>query len=623
MLPFFPALYPDELLYSALARYHVWSRNAGYKDTVHDLFGSRTACAIADLPNRLQALYDRLPPGSLNTPDRIIEKHTLFPLYRPFLPQKRAARIRQLMKDGTEGGKIHITIGIMASSLTSPRFLRYCPACLRADTERYGEPYWHRTHQVFGARVCPVHRVWLGDSNVAVSCQPNKHAFHPLDSDPARESAEAVIGVNAAHYLALAGSVHWLLNHEVPVHGLAELRERYICHLQKKNLATYTGRIRQRELMEAFHSFYGPDFLAEMDSAIDYSQNENWLNKLLREPRTTTHPVRHLLFIRFLGLTPEEFLMGKKEQQRPFGRGPWPCLNAAAPHYRRAVVRRCTVTWDYKTGLPVGTFTCACGFTYARRGPDRSENDCYHIGRIKSFGPVWEEELIRLAVTGKQKPKAVARKLNVDPLTVKRHLQRLIGNGKSRPDQNPVPGARMGEINDYRTCWLALMEKFPEKTKTELRRIAPADYAWLYRYDRLWLDEYSPAPAPKKGDDRRVDWQKRDTELAALVTRAAAEMKQQSGKPTRLTVSAIGKKTGKLALLQRHLSKLPKTRAVLDHLIETEEDFQIRRIRCAAAQLRDRGELVRPWKIVREAGLRPGYSLRVAEEIYAEVGKEY
>lgn len=619
MLPFFPTLYPDELLYSALARYHVWSRNAGYKDTVQDLFGSRTACAIADLPNRLQALYDRLPPGSLNTPDRIIEKHTLFPLYRPFLPRKRAARIRQLMKDGTEGGKIHTTIGIMASSLTSPRFLRYCPECLRADTERYGEPYWHRTHQVFGARVCPVHRVWLRDSTVAISSQPNKHAFYPLDNDLAKEPAEPVTGFNAAHYLALAVSLHWLLNHEVPMRELTELRDRYIYHLQKKELATHTGRVRQQDLIKAFQGFYGPDFLAEMDSAIDYSQNDNWLSKLLREPRTTTHPVRHLLVIGFLGLTPDEFLMGKKEQQLPFGRGPWPCMNAAAPHYRRAVVRQCTVTRDHKTGLPVGTFTCSCGFTYARRGPDRSETDRHNIGRIKSFGPVWEDELIRLGMTGEQKLKAVARKLNVDPFTVKRHLQRLIDDGKSRPYQNQTPSVQMGEINDCRTRWLDLMEKFPEKTKTELRRIAQADYIWLYRHDRAWLNEHSPGPALKKGDDRRVDWGKRDAEMATLVAIAATEIEQQSGRPARLTVSAIGKRTGKLALLQRHLARLPKTKDTLDNLIESAEDFQIRRVRCVAAELRERGELVRPWKIVRKAGLRPGYSLRVAEQIHSEV----
>ncbi|MHB1419806.1 MAG: TnsD family Tn7-like transposition protein [Bacillota bacterium] len=172
------------------------------------------------------------------------------------------------------------------------------------------------------------------------------------------------------------------------------------------------------------------------------------------------------------------------------------------------------------------------------------------------------------------------------------------------------------------TVWLDCMEKFPEKTKTELRRIAQAEYTWLYRHDRLWLDEHSPATAPKKGDDRRVDWKKRDAELAALVAWAAGEIKQQSGKRTRLTVSSIGKKTGKLALLQRHLSKLPETRDTLENVIETEEDFQIHRVRYIASQLRERGELVRIWKIVREAGLRPGYSRRVAEEIHNEVGKE-
>ncbi len=42
MLPFFTNPYPDELLYSAVARYHFYSGNIDCKDTLEELFGSRS-----------------------------------------------------------------------------------------------------------------------------------------------------------------------------------------------------------------------------------------------------------------------------------------------------------------------------------------------------------------------------------------------------------------------------------------------------------------------------------------------------------------------------------------------------------------------------------------------------
>ena len=41
MLPYFPAPYPDELLYSLLARYHRHTCSVSPKGTLEDLFGSR------------------------------------------------------------------------------------------------------------------------------------------------------------------------------------------------------------------------------------------------------------------------------------------------------------------------------------------------------------------------------------------------------------------------------------------------------------------------------------------------------------------------------------------------------------------------------------------------------
>ena len=53
MLHWFPTPYPDELLYSVLARYHVRSGNTSRKMTTEELFGKRTIIAVWDLPSNL------------------------------------------------------------------------------------------------------------------------------------------------------------------------------------------------------------------------------------------------------------------------------------------------------------------------------------------------------------------------------------------------------------------------------------------------------------------------------------------------------------------------------------------------------------------------------------------
>ena len=65
------------------------------------------------------------------------------------------------------------------------------------------------------------------------------------------------------------------------------------------------------------------------------------------------------------------------------------------------------------------------------------------------------------------------------------------------------------------------------------------------------------------------------------------------------------------ALLEKHLRKLPRTKAYLESVKETVEDFQIRRIEWAIAELDRQGEEILEWKIMRLACLRTDCSDRV------------
>ena len=84
VIPYFPMGRPDELLYSICATFqdHMQFPKSHY--VMETLFGYKWAHATYDLPNRLEYLVNNLPPGYNYTVDKLIDNHTMLPLYSPF-----------------------------------------------------------------------------------------------------------------------------------------------------------------------------------------------------------------------------------------------------------------------------------------------------------------------------------------------------------------------------------------------------------------------------------------------------------------------------------------------------------------------------------------------------------
>lgn len=99
MLSFFPKLYPDELLYSALARYHIRSGNKSFRQTDVDLFKyhSQQLCKVA-LPGNLSYLVKNLHLFSNHNTETLIQNHTLYPFYATFLTLQEAWLLKDSMK---------------------------------------------------------------------------------------------------------------------------------------------------------------------------------------------------------------------------------------------------------------------------------------------------------------------------------------------------------------------------------------------------------------------------------------------------------------------------------------------------------------------------------------------
>lgn len=166
MIAYFPTIYPDELLYSQLARYYTKSGYMAYTFAAEELFISKTVrpdieFVNAYTPDAIQAITRNLPM------ETVVEKHTMFPYYGRFLPRERRQKAFQTLV--SMAGNFHNLLPLPKSKNGKARYLRYCPLCAAHDREQYGEAYWHRIHQMIGVSVCPVHGCYLAESRIIIS----------------------------------------------------------------------------------------------------------------------------------------------------------------------------------------------------------------------------------------------------------------------------------------------------------------------------------------------------------------------------------------------------------------------------------------------------------------------
>jgi hypothetical protein len=570
VLSFFPDPYTDELLYSVFARYHVRGGNTSPKITLKELFGNTNASAIIDFPCNLNSIIKNLSCFSNYTSMGFIYENTIYPLFAPFIPEARAKLILKAMKSNN-GDSIYTRLGVMASTIKAPEFLRFCPSCFKSDLESYGEAYWHRIHQIPGVILCPKHNTFILNSSVC--CHGlNKHEYKAANRDNCRNYPYIIKASehDMDKLLDLSKNIDSLLSNKIKNKSMEWFHEKYINILINKGYATPNGSLYREAFAKDFYNYYGENFLNLTQAKFDLYSCDNWIFDIVRKPRKVFHPIKHLLLIKFLGFSLEEFFNNKYEY-KPFGIGPWPCLNKASSHYHEKVIKDVVITYDNKTKQPVGTFSCSCGFVYSRSGPDKVEADAYRIGRIKRFGAVWEKKLKELNNRGVLSYREMAIQLNVDINTVIKYIK-LQCNTSSNTIKNNKN------------------KKQIENIKINLKGSHTKDIS---------KDKKIKAKA-KLG----VDWEKRDTKLKEEIKELIGKLINSDEKPTRITISRIGRLLKVQALLEKHLEKLPKTKEYLKAVVEDVEAFQIRRVKWAANEIINENKQLSAWYIKRKAGIK-------------------
>jgi hypothetical protein len=623
MISALAALFPEESLYSFCARYRDRMEYPSLRSVIQEVYGSANVIASVDLPSHIDNFVAALPAGHHYTVDKFIDHHTLLPFYGPFLPPDRLSRLREDMR-GSRGPAIHMRAGIMAYHIPLPDWLRFCSLCVVEDRKQFGEAYWHRVHQVPGVEVCPLHEVLLQNSKAPARNATTRYEFISAERALEDKSVQPIVtDVPCEIFGKIARDAYWLLSQPNLSQEPKSLHDRYRRVLVDLNLATYRGRVDSNALLSRFRGMYSPELLSMLHCEIYERVHENWLLRLVRASGSAQHTLRHLLLLHCLGHTAETFFSISSDGQ-PFSAGPWPCLNPTCRYYRQFQIMECKVTHSQNvSGKPIGTFSCTCGFTYTRTGPDTSTEGPFRLSKVISFGSVWENRLRALWEDETVSLRGIAKQLGVDPLTVKRHAtrlgltfprlvshclplkeaQRLRQGNTSRPesDKREIQRAR----------WLTTMKDDPGAGVKILRCKIPGVYTWLYRNDLVWLKEHMPPRTKEKQRSSRVDWNMRDRQIAELVKSSAIRIKNAPGRPIRVTLTAIGRDVGQTALLQQHLNKLPLSAEILVKFVETREEFAVRRIEWAALQYNLEDTQSERWELIRRAGVARLQSCKV------------
>ena len=553
MLGYFPQVYPQELLYSVLARYHRHMGAPSFIQSTESLFGRRLVIANPDLPEHIDALAARIPPGRHLTADRIIDTMTLYPYYTAYQSQDARQQVRHAMRVG-EDGSVLLRLGIAAFRAGRVTQLRFCGACLAQMRERYGELYWRRDHQLPSTLVCPEHATPLQNSPVRLTGR-SRHYYVAADRETCAWQAPALAQdiapqtVEALHRLAVASAA--LLDDPGPPVTPAALTMFYRRAMQRADLASLNVRVDQRQFDEAFRHHYR-GCLPMLPGVMTGSRfTGDWLAAFVRKHRKARHPLQHLMV--------RDFLASRDSAGRPFGEGPWPCRNPLASHRGEAVVSNCR--FHRNRAHWVGVFTCSCGYAYTRSfHPD---TDKVGAPRFQAFGPSLESALGEMVAAGCSL-REIARRLEIDPKTV----------------------LKLAAEFGIRTRWKAASDRSPGSPRKAPTAVARSPV----------LSRKRSARCPRR------NWAEIDMQVATKV-REAAELIRAETPLMRVTIAAVERRFWNRGWICKRATKLPVSMQALGDVAESPESFQRRRAWWTILQMDRADEPLQVWRILRKAGL--------------------
>lgn len=609
-LAFFLSGYPNEPLYSIVARYHDALGYESYQNTTLDLFGRRSVSARVDLPQHIEALSTRLPWSGWSPPE-VMEKHTAYAYYANFIADWQRKRL-YLTMCSSGAASPDAALGTMAQNIKSPSYMRFCPECVRTDREAFGEAHWHRTHQLMGVLVCSTHGVYLKESTAGRRLQRSRNAFVSLEQflRSASDFGEAVMNEDA-RLQAIAEETAYFVDNADGLIDLSRWQSNLLAMCRARGWIRPDGSLKVKTIDHLWDIRYPEEFCMKLQCGLERVANvRRMVKRLLFDENPNVPPLIVILVLRLLGHTFKSFLDLTTGTQMVTNPEPQPCINPVCPE--SATTNATEAAFSNKDYQRVIVSCYACDMQYSKYLSTGAV-------RYRRWGNLWDDQ-IRAAVTnGQETLRALARRMRVDTNTIRKHAERL---GLQHPWSISAPTSSSADASvacireDRQAEWLTLRAANPFATRKELRKRNAALWTWLYRNDRQWLDSHSPRKRRPPASQYRRNWQERDRQLCLDLMTCVRGMREELGKPMRITPAELARRVNGGEVLQVNAKdKLPKALRLLRRLKESRPHYAARRIEWAMEQYVLEGHEPEHWEVVRRAGIRSTFVAEVHESL--------
>lgn len=289
-LTYFPTPYPDENWYSVLCRYYVRSGYPKLQTVYWELFRQKHVFVSLYFINAgFYGLFERLPQG-LFEPRDIIYQNSLFPYWARFAAPELSEKILNYFMEGENTS----LSGQLKQWEPDMPALRYCPLCAKEDQEKYGELYWHNSHQIQLMPLCPFHFCTL------ISAVPKKIAYERLIAATSKNCKEQTpyFGVNRWE-VELTKMIYVFL--QDPQKPVTLGRKAMLNRLYDLGFLSVTSnKITGERIWEEMKEFYGEKFLSQIF-------HKKWFNTILYRmlvSGTCSSPEKYALLGTFLKMNP-------------------------------------------------------------------------------------------------------------------------------------------------------------------------------------------------------------------------------------------------------------------------------------------------------------------------------
>lgn len=557
----FPCWLEDETLFSLVSRYHRLSGHPSPKHTAKILFGSSKSGYQHDLPSGIDSFVTNTR-GLRGSSGEIINRRTILPFFLAFRNERDERNAHAAMR-GSRIGSLKYQLGLLTSRFRAHHPLRACAQCMLEDIELHETPYWHRSHQFPGVLICLKHKFPLALSTIKTTgvrrfdyLLPESHELAGLPNpDHELKNGQIDLMMALAECSQLVGSLERAAR-------INPKRFQTACSdsLHELGLLTETGRIRLTQAAESYYSFLSPLVGFDDLSGIPRSPHQAMaeVGKMIRGPRSGTHPLRYLTIILWLFGNWSSFLKKMSSACPKDGSN-----DGGAVGYVEASPggdpRRCQLLQlILEDEVSVTTAAQRVGVDIARAIGWASELGVEITRRSKRVKGKLLAAIIDDIAKGKVRARIAADRA-VSISTVARVTFATPGLSvkweRSRFDH---------ELNARRSKWLNLTKSHGHVGKKMLRSMSPKTYAWLYKNDLAWLQRsLSQVPAIAIGNNSKTDWLKRDSELASLVAKAAMAIRADGSIKT-ITFGMLCQSIPELKPRLSQLKKLPMTRRALD-----------------------------------------------------------